>query len=185
MKRILSLILLLCFAAAFTSSAQNSYYPSKVGLKWTYSSGETQSYSREDTMFNTRVLVLEHVVAGKVVSEDYLKSDADGVVLIGTKQGNQVFQYQPAVMIYPKAPLKVGSTWTTSSGTGPGKFTLNYSVTGTAGVKVKAGRFNAFIINSQAVSAAGTSSNDLYFVPSIGTVKYVYQDGTVVTLESR
>ena len=89
-------------------------------------------------------------------------------------------------MVYPKAPLKVGSTWSTSSGTGAAQFTIQYNVTGTAGVKVKAGRFNAFIVNSQVTTAQGsTSSNDLYFVPSIGTVKYVYQDGSTIELVGR
>ena len=178
--------MLAIFAFALSSSAQNNYFPSRVGLKWTYSSGETQEYSREDTVFGTKVLVLQRSLNGKFVSEDYLQSSSAGVVLLGTKQGTQVYRYQPSVVVYPKAPLKVGSTWSTSSGTGAAQFTIQYNVTGTAGVKVKAGRFNAFIVNSQVTTAQGsTSSNDLYFVPSVGTVKYVYQDGSTIELVGR
>jgi hypothetical protein len=185
MKRI-PLLTLGVLLLAITSSAQNSYYPSRVGLKWTYSSGETQEYAREDTVFGAKVLVLTRSMNGKFVSEDYVQSGADGVVLLGTRQGQQIFRYQPPVVVYPKAPLRVGSTWSTTSGTGAAQFTIQYNVTGTAGVKVKAGRFNAFIVNSQVTTAQGsTSNNDLYFVPSIGTVKYVYQDGSTIELVGR
>jgi hypothetical protein len=186
MKRVIGTLLALAFVSAMTSSAQSNYYPSRVGLKWKYSSGELQAYVREDTVFNARVLVLQRSMDGRVVSEDYVQSSAAGVVLLGTKQNNQYFKYDPPVVVYPKAPLKVGSVWSTTSGSGNAKFTINYSVTGTAGVKVKAGRFNAFIVNSVVTTADGSSSsNDLYFVPSIGTVRYVYQDGSTIDLESR
>ncbi|NJK45632.1 MAG: hypothetical protein HC933_16400 [Pleurocapsa sp. SU_196_0] len=186
MTRALSFVLALAFLGALTSSAQSNYYPSKVGLKWTYSSGETQQYVREDTVFNTRVLVMQRILDGKVIREEYLQSSADGVVLMGLKANNQYFRYQPPITVYPKAPLKVGATWTATSGEGAGKFTITSSVTATAGAKSKAGRFNAFIINSVVTTADGaTSSNDLYFVPSIGTVRYVYQDGSTIDLVSR
>ena len=185
MKRI-AFVLLVLTALTLSSSAQNNYYPGRVGLRWTYSSGETQEYTREDTMFGSKVLVLLVSLNNKFVREDYIQSDANGVVLLGSKLGGQVYRYQPPVVAYPKAPLKVGMAWTTTSGTGAAQFTINYSVTGTAGVKVKAGRYNAFIVNSQVSTAQGsTSSNDLYFVPSIGTVKYVYQDGSTIDLVGR
>jgi hypothetical protein len=185
MKR-LPLIALSVLALTLASSAQNNYFPSRVGLKWVYSSGETQEYTRLDTVFGLPVLVLQRTMNGKFVSEDYVQSGPDGVVLLGTRQGQQIFRYQPPVVVYPKAPLRVGATWSTTSGTGAAQFTIQYNVTGTAGVRVKAGRFNAFIVNSQVTTAQGsTSNNDLYFVPSIGTVKYVYQDGSTIELVGR
>ena len=48
------------------------------------------------------------------------------------------------------------------------------------------GRFNAFRIRlSVTTSTGGSSVSDLYFVPSVGTVRYVTQDGSTVDLTGR
>jgi hypothetical protein len=172
-----------------SSSAQSNYYPTKVGSKWTYSSGETQEYAREETQFGTKVMVLQRKFDGKVSSEDYLTIGVNGIALLGTKSldTNQLTRYKPPIVVYPKSPLKIGTQWQSTSDAGGGvKFTISNEVIGTAGIKVKAGRYNAFIVRSTAYQADGsTSTNDLYFVPSVGTVRYVYEDGSTIDLISR
>jgi hypothetical protein len=90
-------------------------------------------------------------------------------------------------VLYPKAPMRVGMKWQTTSDIGGGyKVTAATEIIGTAGVKVKPGRFNAFIIRNTFYQPDGSSTtSDIYFVPTIGTVKTVYDDGSSVELVSR
>jgi hypothetical protein len=184
MKR--TLIVLLSFLV-FSSQAQNNYYPTKVGMRWVYSSGEVQEYAREITVFNTKALVLQRYVNNVLSSEDYIVSNANGVSFLGNKVGLDTTQFKPPLILYPKAPLKVGLKWQSTSDVGGGyKITVSTEVIGTAGVKVKAGRFNAFIIRSSFYQPDGSSTTtDLYFVPTIGTVRTVNGDGSSIDLLSR
>ena len=184
MKR--ALIVLLGFLLV-SSQAQNNYYPTRVGMRWVYSSGEIQEYAREDTVFNTKVLVLQHTMKDQLTGEDYIVSNANGVTFLGNKVGQQTIQFKPPLILYPKAPLKVGMQWQSTSDVGGGyKITASTQVIGTGGVKVKAGRFNAFIIRSTFYQPDGSSTTtDVYFVPSIGTVKTVNDDGSSIDLLSR
>ena len=51
------------------------------------------------------------------------------------------------------------------------------------GVKTPAGRFNALQIRQQTVTSNGARTvMDLFFVPSVGVVRFVTQDGTTVDL---
>jgi hypothetical protein len=167
MKRLIALLGLLLLVS---SHAQNNYYPTRVGMRWVYSNGEILEYSREDNFFGTRVLVLQHTIKDQLTGEDYIVSNANGVSFLGNK-----------------APMKVGMKWQTTSDVGGGyKITAATEIIGTAGVKVKAGRFNAFIIRSTFYQPDGSSStSDIYFVPTIGTVRTIYDDGSSVELVSR
>lgn len=178
---------LLCLLLLVSSQAQNNYYPTRVGMRWVYSSGEIQEYSREDNFFGARVLVLQHTVKDQLTSEDYIVSNANGVSFLGTKVGQQTTRFTPPLALYPKAPMKVGMKWQTTSDIGNGyKITAASEIIGTAGVKVKAGRFNAFIVRSTFYQPDGSSSTtDIYFVPTIGTVRTVYDTGESVDLVSR
>jgi hypothetical protein len=184
MKRVLTILLGL---VVFSSQAQNNYYPTKVGMRWVYSSGEIKEYAREDTVFNTKVLVLQTTVKDQLAGEDYIVSNANGVTFLGNKVGQQTTQFKPPLILYPKSPLKVGMQWQTTSDVGGGyKITASTQVIGTGGVKVKAGRFNAFIIRSTFYQPDGSSTTtDVYFVPSIGTVRTVNDDGSSIDLLSR
>ena len=169
-----------------SSQAQNNYYPTRVGMRWVYSSGEIKEYAREDTVFNTKVLVLQTTIKDQLAAEDYIVSNANGVTFLGNKVGQQITKFSPPLILYPKAPLKVGMQWQSVSDVGGAKITMATQVIGTAGVKVKAGRFNAFIIRSTFYQADGSSTTtDLYFVPSIGTVRTINEDGSSIDLLSR
>jgi hypothetical protein len=184
MKRFLVLLGLLLLVS---SQAQNNYYPTRVGMRWVYSNGEIQEYAREQNFFGTKVLVLQHTLKDQLTGEDYIVSNANGVSFLGVKNGQQITRFTPPLVLYPKAPMKVGMKWQTTSDIGGGyKITAATEIIGTAGVKVRAGRFNAFIIRSTFYQPDGSSStSDLYFVPTIGTVRTVYDDGSSVDLVSR
>jgi hypothetical protein len=184
MKR---LFVVLCLLLLVSSQAQNNYYPTRVGMRWVYSNGEILEYSREDNFFGTRVLVLQHTLKDQLTGEDYIVSNANGVSFLGNKTGQQTNRFTPPLVLYPKAPLRVGMKWQTTSDIGGGyKVTAATEIIGTAGVKVKPGRFNAFIIRNTFYQPDGSSNtSDIYFVPTIGTVKTVYDDGSSVELVSR
>jgi hypothetical protein len=181
------LLTILCLLLLVSSQAQNNYYPTRVGMRWVYSNGEILEYSREDNFFGTRVLVLQHTVKDQLTGEDYIVSNANGVSFLGNKVGQQTNRFTPPLVLYPKAPMRVGMKWQTTSDIGGGyKVTAATEIIGTAGVKVKPGRFNAFIIRNTFYQPDGSSTtSDIYFVPTIGTVKTVYDDGSSVELVSR
>ncbi len=185
MKRFIIVVLALLLVSS--QAQQGGYFPLKVGMRWVYSSGEIQEYAREDTIFNTKVVVMQRTVKDQLAGEDYLAANGTGVNLVASRSGQQVTRYNPPIIIYPKAPLKVGMQWQSTADIGGGsKITIATQVIGTAGVKIKPGRFNAFIIRSSVYQADGsTATNDLYFVPSVGTVRYVYEDGNTIDLVSR
>jgi hypothetical protein len=185
MKWFSSLVLLLIFLS-LTSSAQSEYYPSKPGLKWVYSNGETQTYTKTTNVFGVNAVILAHIFGGSTVQEDYIQVTSLGVNLIGTKRNGTVTQYKPPLAVYPAAPLAVGARWSSSSKVGSSVVAISSAILSSEGISVKGGRFNAFVIRqSVSTSSGGRSVSDLYFVPGIGTVRYVTADGTAVDLVSR
>jgi hypothetical protein len=185
MKWFSSLIILLVLLS-FSSSAQSDYYPSKPGLKWVYSNGETQQYTKTTNVFGVSAIILAHIFSGATVQEDYIQVTSLGVNLLGTKRNNVVTQYKPPLAVYPAAPLAVGARWSSSSKVGSSVVAISSAILSSEGISVKGGRFNAFVIRqSVSTSSGGRSVSDLYFVPGIGTVRYVTSDGTAVDLVSR
>jgi hypothetical protein len=163
--------------------AQEAYYPNREGLSWTYSNGETQVIGGAREFGGETVTVLLHLLSGYPTSEDYLIYDASGVRTLGTAVGGQALQYEPALWLFPAAPLQVGQTWQSSARVQGIDITLSFEVLGVRGVQTQAGRFNALQIRQQTVtSTGGQTVSDLFFVPSIGTVRWVTQDGTVIDL---
>src|SRR5690606_21886985 len=64
--------------------------------------------------------------------------------------------------------------------------TLDSEVLGMRGVATPAGRFNALLIRQTSLtSSGGQSVLELYFVPGVGLVRFVTQDGTVIDLIER
>ncbi len=171
---------------SFSSSAQSDYYPTKPGLKWVYSNGETQAYTKTTNVFGQNAVILAHSFKGTVVQEDYIQVSTTGVNLLGTKRNGAVTQYKPALLVYPTAPLATGAKWSSSSKVGSSTVAFSSAIISTEGVSVKGGRFNAFVIRQSVItSSGGRSVSDLYFVPGIGTVRYVTADGSAVDLVGR
>src|SRR5690606_26570578 len=101
-----------CAALLLGVAWAQGYYPNEPGMSWTYSSGETQTLSGPREVEGRQLLVLTHYFEGVPISEDYLEYTDQGVFSHGSAAGGQVFQYRPALVVYPPSPLEAGMTWT-------------------------------------------------------------------------
>lgn len=164
------------------ASAQ-AYYPADSGMSWTYSSGETQILSGPRQMGERNVMVLTHYYEGIPISEDYLEYRPEGVFSHGTAAGGQVFGYEPGLVVYPPEPMVQGQTWTSTSRMSDFNLTLSSEVVGLRGVATPAGRYNALLIRQTTLTSNGAQVVlDIYFVPTVGIVRFVTQDGTTIDL---
>ena len=170
-----------------TAGLAQPYYPNGDGLSWTYSSGETQIMQGPRPLDGTEVMVLTHYFEGAPVSEDYLVFREDGSVMsLGTAAGGQRFTYDPPLLVWPAPPLQPGQTWQTTTDVGGISLTLSAEVLGLRGVRTTAGRFNAFQVRQVTLTSSGARTVlDLFFVPTVGIVRFVSQDGTSVDLIER
>ena len=182
-----TLIALVALGVLLPAVAQTDYFPFRAGQKWRYSSGETQYISGGKVVAGQKALVLQHSTGGRVSQEDYLLVRADGVFMLGYGAGGAtVVYYSPALQVYPAAPLAVGDRWSSSSLAGKTTVAISSRVIAAEGVSVQGGRFNALVIRSSVTTSTGAASvSDAYFVPGVGTVRYVTQDGSKVDLIGR
>lgn len=177
--------LLLLLAAGSAVQAQQDYFPSEPGSSWTYSNGETQTLSGPREVMGERLMVLTHWFEGTPVSEEYLDFSA-GVVSHGTAAAGEVMAYAPPLTVYPPPPLQTGDSWQSTTTFGGVEITLSSEVLGTEGVQTPAGRFNALRIRQTTLtSSGGRTVLELYFVPSVGVVRFLTQDGTAIDLIER
>ena len=179
-------LLVWCASLAQVAAAQASYYPHGDGLRWTYDSGVTQVMSGPRLFDGREVMVLTHYLDGVPVSEDYLTYGEDGVRSVGTAASGQVLRYDPPLLVYPPGPLEVGSTWRSTTDLGPFSITLDAEVIGVRGIQTPAGRFNALQVRQRTLTSSGASTAlDLFFVPGVGVVRFLTQDGSLVDLIER
>lgn len=180
----LTTCLSLCLASVgATTRAQGEYYPHGDDLRWTYDSGVTQHMRGPHDVDGTSVMVLTHYLDGTPVSEDYLMYGPDGVRSLGTAAGGQVMRYEPPLLIYPAPPLEIGTTWRSTTDLGVFSITLDAEVVALRGIQTPVGRFNALQVRQRTLTSTGASTLlDLFFVPGVGVVRFVTQDGTVVDL---
>lgn len=179
------LALSLALSALALAWAQPSYYPSEAGLTWTYSNGETQTLSGPRDLLGGQRMVLTHYFSGVPVSEEILTFGA-GVVSHGTSAGGEIMPYQPPLTVYPPSPLQPGDAWQSTTRVGGIDITLSSEVVGLSGVQTPAGRFNALHVRQTTLtSSGGRTVLDLFFVPTVGVVRFVTQDGTQIDLIER
>ena len=163
--------------------AQEAYYPAREGLSWTYSNGETNTFTGTTIFEGYSAHVMVKYLQGLPISEEYLIYDGSGVRFVGTAAGGQILSYAPFLILYPPPPLQVGQVWSSAARVSGFDISLNAEVVAVRGVKTPAGRFNALQIRQQTITSTGAQTvNDLYFVPSIGIVRWVTQDGTNIDL---
>ncbi len=185
MRRGIRTALLILALVAPAATAQG-YYPAGQGYSWTYSSGETQTLSGPREVNGVNVWVLVHYFEGVPISEDYLHYSEAGVISHGTAAGGQTFPYQPPLQVYPPEPLTPGQKWTSTTNLPGFSLTLDSEVLGLRGVATPAGRFNALLVRQTSLtSTGGQTVLDLYFVPGVGVVRFVTQDGTIIDLIER
>ena len=181
-RTIVRLIVLSIVAVCGVAAAQ-SYYPNQAGLSWTYSSGETQQLSGPRDIGGREVMVLTHYFEGVPISEDYMQYTPEGVVSYGSAAGGQVYLYEPALVVYPQEPLAQGMTWTGTTNLSGFNLTLSSEVIGLRGVATQAGRYNALLIRQTTLTSnGGQTVLDIYFVPAVGIVRFVTQDGSTIDL---
>ena len=187
MGRLMRPLLTLLFALLIlTATAQESYFPNRDGLSWTYTNGETQTLTGPRLVNGESVMVLAHALGGVPVSEDYLLYSETGVLSLGTAAGGQTLVYAPPLVVYQGARLEVGDTWASTSQVGDLDITFQAEVIAVRGVSNAAGRFNTLQIRQTTVTSTGAQTTlDLFFVPTVGVVRTVTQDGTVVDLLER
>jgi hypothetical protein len=178
-----ALLALAALAALIVSlAAARDYYPTASGTTWTYSSGTSQVLSRPRDVGGMLVMVLTHYVEGVPVSEDYLVY-GEGVLSFGTASGGQLVRFDPPLVVYPPAPIEIGDTWQSTTQLGSMTLTLQSEVLGLRGVQTPAGRFNALQIRQRTLTSTGGSTVlDLFFVPGVGIVRFITQDGTTIDL---
>lgn len=177
------LLFVLAALLAPSLSAAQAYYPAEPGMSWTYSSGETQLLSGPRDLGGRSVMVLTHYFEGVPISEDYMEYTPQGVLSFGSAAGGEVFTYQPALVVYPQEPLAAGMTWTSTTSLSGFNLTLSSEVMGLRGVATPAGRFNALLIRQTTLTSnGGQTILDIYFVPTVGIVRFETQDGTVIDL---
>jgi hypothetical protein len=174
------LVLMFVFATAW---GQETYYPSRDGLSWTYNNGETQILSGTKAVGAYTASVLVKYIEGAPVAEDYMVYDPQGVSMVGTAANGMTLEYTPGLMIYPVSPLQVGQSWKSKANLSGYDITISAEVLGVRGVETAAGRFNAMQIRQQTVtSTGGQTVIDFFFVPSVGVVRWIMQDGTTIDL---
>lgn len=172
--------------AGLSASAQGDYYGLKMGSVWTYSNGETQTLSSERTVKGQKYLVMTRSNAGKVTSEDYLLVNAQGMQLAGSRYSGKDYMYTPALLIYPAAPLTVGQRWSSNATSPLGQYAFSSSIQRSEGIATPAGRFNALVVRTSVTTSSGASTTqEAYFAPGAGVVRFITQDGSAVDLVSR
>jgi hypothetical protein len=175
----------LLLGASGVGSAQDDYYPSQPGASWTYSNGETQTLSGPRDVLGGSHMILTHYFEGVPVSEEILTYQG-GVTSYGTAAGGAIMPYAPPLTIYPPAPLSVGDAWQSTTRVAGVDITLASEVIGLQGVRTPAGRFNALHLRQTTLtSSGGRTVLDLFFVPTVGVVRFVTQDGTQIDLIER
>ncbi len=173
----------LLFTLLLGAAWGQGYYPAAPGYSWTYSSGETQALQGPRDMDGRQVYVLVHYLNGVPISEDYLEYGPQGVLSHGAAAGGQLYNYEPPLLVYPPEPLSPGMSWTSTTRLPGFDLTLDSQVMTLRGVETPVGRFNALLIRQTSLTSnGGQTVLDLYFVPGVGLVRFVTQDGTVIDL---
>ena len=160
-----------------------AYYPQQDGLIWTYDNGVTQILSGPRELLGQNVMTLTNYFNGAPISEDFLMFVPDGVLSFGTVAGGETILYTPPLTVYSGQNLLPGQFWESSTSFGNLALTLRAEVLGVRGVQTAVGRFNALQIRQITVTSSGARTQlDLFFVPTIGVVRSITEDGTVVDL---
>lgn len=175
---LLALLLLVSWA-----SAEESYFPHRDGLSWTYDNSQTQILSGPREVGGQSVMVLTNYLDGRPVSEEYLMYEEDGVFFMGTAAAGQTLIYSPPLLLYQGNKLQVGQSWQSQTTVRGLEITLKSEVLGVSGVQTPAGRFNALKLRQITITNTGAQTElELYYVPTVGVVRWVTQDGTVINL---
>jgi hypothetical protein len=172
--------------AALSLAALASYYPHQLKESWTYSDGEVQRIAREVQIGGQQVAELDHLFGKQLASVDLISYRSSGVYLVGQEISGKRLLYTPPLLIYPKSPLTPGLRWSSQAlQTGGLRVRLSAEVVGETAISLPLGTFNALIIETAIQTSSGAKSlEESYFVPGLGTVRYVTSGGVVDLVKS-
>lgn len=217
MNMLVRAVVCLSWLMLFAANAQQAYYPQQAGASWFYDSGEQVFLERVpsrtfDTFVNRdnvnrdnvnrynitidQVRVRVRRIGQTEVAREVLSFSDAGVFLHGSTTGALSLIYEPPLLLYPPAPLKVGLTWRSetdvqsvlrgSNETVPGvtRVALTGTVTGIQGIASPLGNFNTFVIEQVSVVDTGDGLTESvrvdYFLPTVGVVAFDEGAGQVV-----
>lgn len=165
--------------AATQRRAYPDYYPHTSGTSWTYSSGETQVVGPAVTHRGVRVVPVSHQFGGRTFTQDLLEYRTDGSVwLRGVNAGGRLAWYAAPINVYPPAPLSPGQRWTSASG----NLKSSSAVTGVAAINIQGRKYNALRVRTETTAGGQISVQTVYFVPSVGVVRFETADGSQIEL---
>ncbi|PNY83114.1 hypothetical protein CVO96_15165 [Deinococcus koreensis] len=176
----LALAALTALVGAQGAAPPRPYYPYLPGERWTYSSGESQVVGASVVHRGVKVTPVSHQYGSTTYTQDLLELRADGSVwLRGVNAGGRLTWFTAPLNVYPPGPLSPGMAWTSGSST----FRLASHVTGMSALRLSAGTFNALSIRTDTTAGGRVSTQTTYFVPTLGIVRYLAGDGSVVDLQ--
>ncbi len=179
------LILVLSFLTLFSlSHAKNSYFPNAPDLTWTYSNGEERRMTGPYQYEGLPVMVVTRYLNDTLIFDDYFVYTEEGVFTIGVAvAGGELQLFDPPLIVYEGSQLSPGQFWESTTVYREQEIKVRTEVVGLQGVKTEAGRFNALLLRERTLTATGAQTEmDMYFVPSVGIVRFSTSDGDVIDL---
>ena len=147
--------------------------PPEGGL-YVYSDGTVQALEAVEGGYR-----LAYRRDGKVFREDRLRFGAEGIYLEGVALPKGFFPFAPPLLLYPKR-LVLGASWSGNARFQEQRVALAVRVEGVEGVRVPAGRFNAYRLRvAFTTERGGADVKLLYLVPGLGVVAFQAGEGLV------
>lgn len=147
--------------------------PPEGGL-YVYSDGTVQALEAVEGGYR-----LAYRRDGKVFREDRLRFGAEGIYLEGVALPEGFFPFVPPLLLYPKR-LVPGAFWSGNARFQEQRVALAVRVEGVEGVRVPAGRFNAYRLRvAFTTERGGADVKLLYLVPGLGVVAFRAGEGLV------
>jgi hypothetical protein len=167
-KRTLGIVgLLVVGSAVFAQNAEMTYYPLKVGSKWTYRVGGQQmvlEVKRFDDVDGVKCAVLE-TRADNLIFSECVAPGADGLY----RYKAQDSKITPPICFF-KVPPQRGLNWEVDSAAGKlrvqGTFRMDEIE-----VTVPAGKFKTFVSSFDVKQDGQMVSISIYLAPGVGMVK--------------
>lgn len=177
------------------------YFPHNDGMRWTYDNGEIQELSGpyrladiaadfgrsvETAFADYEVMKLSKYLGDILVSEDFLIYEEAAVYSVASNfLGSSQYWYNPPMLLYQGNRWHIEDSWESVSNILDDRLqiTLTSHIVATQAVETPVGRFNAWVIRQDSFNNKGVQNVlELYFVPTIGIVRFQTMDGSAVNL---
>lgn len=192
---------LILLSLALPLAAARAFFPHDDGMRWTYDNGEIQELSGPyrladvavyfertvDAAFaDYEVMKLSKYFGDILVSEDFLIYEEDAVYTVASNfVGASQYWYNPPMLLYQGNRWRIDDSWESVSNVLDDRLqiTLSSTIVATQAIEIPVGRFNAWVIHQNSFNNKGVQNVlELYFVPTIGIVRFQTMDGGTVNL---